>query len=707
MSVRRIASMITLVALTASVLAPASAYAQGEGLTGEQTKEAALESVPGPEESPDTTSGDDVIGSAEGSTAPGEGPEGDGTDVVVEVEEEPEGGVLKTHSAPEAVIDEEPSGTEDGALDLGVQAMMEMVPEGGPSQEPKTCKDLDDFDENLEKNSSGEWGSIIWNKVGSDGYLTVNVNEGYTLNLCIKKGSTVGQDPFEGLRELAPLIGRIENLAVYWEYPGSGTTPFSHYAFNLDGEAPPPTILVEPTKSWTFYAADDVPWEGATPTAVTYIDLIVTDPVDGDEVVATWGFDAEGAPLVGGTLQSGPFELPADADYRFEERDVDAPGFSCTSRELLASTAAVAAPSVLYTDFYNDCWRDYRIDVDKIVTGNTAPAGATYEVCLVPFEEPTGPPMNGAVLFKEVLNGEGPPPVEPVCVTLTAGGSDSFTDDLGPGIYRVYEVPPGHADLLSTTYSGDGSSVEGVTGRVVELTEDASTASVTVTNNYRTRVPTNGGNGITPSSPTYSLSFTKDWSVTARTVPFVEGLTTDGYDVSLAIGDELTGFDELGVEVTLRAGGTAVPAGGSRQVTLDTPYTLAEGMAIDGTLPAECTIESTFSYQGQTLDGEFRTPVSAPDGTRFVIEVDNVLDCDIDVAGEVIEEPEEPAEPEAPTEPEVEEEVEESTPAPTVVRGAVVTRGLPATGASLLLLALVGLLLAALGAGGLVVPRRR
>ena len=690
MSVRRIASMVTLAALTASVLAPASAYAEGGELTGEQDSDVVAVSTPVPEEPsgplPDEELADD--------------------DEPMPVEASSTGGAPATDTGAVEDEDEATAGSEE--LEPEPEMLLEIAAVA-PPQEPKTCKDLPGFTDNLEVNSAGEWGSILWNKVGDDGYLTVNVNAGYTLELCIKKGSTVGNDPFEGLKTFqgdTALTGLIEGLSLYWEYPGMGTTPFSHYAFTWSGETPPPPILVEPTKQWTFYEDVDVPWSGATPTAVTYIDLIVTDAEDDDEVVATWGFDAEGAPLVGGTLQSGPYELPAGTDYRFEERDVDAPGFSCSPREWYATAAAVAAPTVFYTDFYNDCWRDYRIDVDKVVTGNTAPAGASYEVCVEPFATPTIPvlPENGVLLFEEAINGEGPLPPEPVCVTLTAGGSDSFTDDLGPGLYRVYEVPPAHSTLLSTTYSGDGAAVEGVTGRVVELTPADATASVTVTNNYRNDTPPNGGNGFTPSSPSYSLSFTKDWSVTARTVPFVEDLTTDGYDVSLSIGDDLTGYEEVGVEVVLRAGGTAVAAGSSRQVTLDTPYALAEQMAIDGTLPAECTIESTFAYQGQTLDGEFRTPVSAPDGTRFVIDVDNVIDCDIEVAGEVIEEPEEPVEPEAPV---VEEEVEEAAPTPTVVRGAVVTRSLPATGASVLLLVLAGLFLTLLGAGAVVMPRRR
>ena len=86
-----------------------------------------------------------------------------------------------------------------------------------------TCKDIDGFTENLEGNSSGDWGSIEF--APDAGPLVLVVNAGYEVTLCVKKGSsTQGAGPVV-LEPFGPGTYTVD-------YPGSVSADgFSHYAF--------------------------------------------------------------------------------------------------------------------------------------------------------------------------------------------------------------------------------------------------------------------------------------------------------------------------------------------------------------------------------------------------------------------------------------------------------------------------------------------
>jgi hypothetical protein len=110
------------------------------------------------------------------------------------------------------------------ALMLGL-----LVPALGNQDADKTCKDLAAYTENLEGNESGEWGSIEFSP--DDGPLVLNVTEGWTVNLCIKKGAEASnQGPIEAPG--SPFVGPVEDLEV--DYPGAVSSEgFSHYAFTF------------------------------------------------------------------------------------------------------------------------------------------------------------------------------------------------------------------------------------------------------------------------------------------------------------------------------------------------------------------------------------------------------------------------------------------------------------------------------------------
>lgn len=96
--------------------------------------------------------------------------------------------------------------------------------QGSPVIVERTCKDIDGFDTNIEKNSSGKWGSIKF--TADKGPLVLNVNAGYEVTLCVKKGSSNNE---MGPVVLSPFEGPLEGVEV--NYPGSKPAEgFSHYA---------------------------------------------------------------------------------------------------------------------------------------------------------------------------------------------------------------------------------------------------------------------------------------------------------------------------------------------------------------------------------------------------------------------------------------------------------------------------------------------
>lgn len=130
-----------------------------------------------------------------------------------------------------------------GALLLVLQVLL--VPGTAGAAPGDTCKDLDGFDENHdEEGVDRDWGSIEFTP--EDGPLVLDVEVGYTIELCVKKGNEAsGQGP----ELLGPFTGPIEGQEV--SYPGSPGEGISHYSFRLVPTPPPDTdteaTAVEPT----------------------------------------------------------------------------------------------------------------------------------------------------------------------------------------------------------------------------------------------------------------------------------------------------------------------------------------------------------------------------------------------------------------------------------------------------------------------------
>jgi hypothetical protein len=123
-------------------------------------------------------------------------------------------------------------------------------------QVEKTCKDIEGYSENLTNNSSGSWGSIAF--APDSGPLVLNVNEDYTVNLCVKKGSSVGNSQYPGPIDLGGFVGPITDKDVY--YPEtSGVTGFSHYAYNYEYTPEVPGTYFKFAKVWE---GDEIDLEG-------------------------------------------------------------------------------------------------------------------------------------------------------------------------------------------------------------------------------------------------------------------------------------------------------------------------------------------------------------------------------------------------------------------------------------------------------------
>lgn len=269
----------------------------------------------------------------------------------------------------------------------------------------------------------------------------------------------------------------------------------------------------------------------------------------------------------------------------------------------------------------------FHIDVDKVVTGDTAPTDGDFEMCIAGFHERE--PVTSQLRAAD--NGDPLAPFEPTCVTIGPGEQHRF-DGLLPDDYLVWERDA-DPEPRSVTYSGDGMPApEEMEGVVVELREDSRTAAVTVTNRYP---------DIPQRTVRYYLDFEKTWTldeVSGR----LSDLTTEGYDAAFEVLDA----DDVAVpvtidDVTLSAGGQSVADGARRTVSLNRDYLLEESIpALAEDLL--CSIETTYSYDGEVLvpdaDGDvvFTTPTSAANGTTFTIDVENEVVCDA-VLGEVFE----------------------------------------------------------------------
>lgn len=134
-------------------------------------------------------------------------------------------------------------------LTLGVLMLMS-IPVLATDSAPQTCKDLGY--ENLEADSSGVWGSVDFDNTSDT--LTLVVNAGYEVTLCVKAGSTnQGNGP--------------EVVGPFWEgthYVGhSSGKELSHYGFTFETKG---TTTTEEESSTTTVNDTTTTSEGETTT---------------------------------------------------------------------------------------------------------------------------------------------------------------------------------------------------------------------------------------------------------------------------------------------------------------------------------------------------------------------------------------------------------------------------------------------------------
>lgn len=111
---------------------------------------------------------------------------------------------------------------------------------------------------------TGAWGSITGTASGSDFTVLATINAGYTVEVCVKKGS----EPSDGGTEFYPLVGPVTGQAVvhtlgaavsHWAYkivttPSTTTIPTSSTTTQPEGTTTttrPTTITVPPTTTTT------------------------------------------------------------------------------------------------------------------------------------------------------------------------------------------------------------------------------------------------------------------------------------------------------------------------------------------------------------------------------------------------------------------------------------------------------------------------
>jgi LPXTG-motif cell wall-anchored protein len=309
------------------------------------------------------------------------------------------------------------------------------------------------------------------------------------------------------------------------------------------------------------------------------------------------------------------------------------------------------------------------IEVTKDVVGN--PGESSFEICIIPVDRPwygeeiLGTAEVGDIRVPEIIDV---PWFD--CATFDSEGGSHTFGPLLPGDYLVVETEDGDADSVS--YAGGTPVVEG-DGVIVD-TRDEDT-SVTVTNTFR-----NGNGGGTSSTPV-SLELSAE-AVCIDPQTNAHEILVSSEATGLGTTGTLTlGADDPGITIDLNASDVPVA------------WPLDDGLLVE-------SVELTLTAGSQT-----------DTATVTLLE-----DC-LEIGGELEELPEEEPEQEPTDDPtETPEESDESTDdeEETVtqvtddtveVLGVTITsEQLPRTGASTMLLIVLGLL--GVGLGAMLLRRR-
>ena len=217
------------------------------------------------------------------------------------------------------------------------------------------------------------------------------------------------------------------------------------------------------------------------------------------------------------------------------------------------------------------CWNEPvpppgpgRIEVTKVVTGDGAPAGDDYEICL-----------------------EGPAPsTEQQCTTITGRGTTTF-ENLQPGEYVVIETDPG------PNYTVDGS------GDTIVVQSEA-TATATVTNTWNapteefgrvevTKVVTGEG---APADDPYEICLTGPTPATTTTCTTIVGAHTATFEGLVPGTYEVTETDHgADYEVTIADATVEVTIGETTTATVTNEF--VQQQSLPPTVPETPAVPET------------------------------------------------------------------------------------------------------------------
>ncbi|MGY6502028.1 MAG: hypothetical protein ACXIVQ_14190 [Acidimicrobiales bacterium] len=164
---------------------------------------------------------------------------------------------------------------------LGVSLLVPIAAASAAASD--TCKDQPGFSENLEGDTSGVWGTISFTP--DRGPLVLDVNDGYVVHLCLKKGSSSGASPYPGVQLTGPYVGPIEGLQVY--YPGT-TKGFSHYAVRYEVT----TTTTVPEETTTTTVAEETTTTTVAEETTTTTEDVAVLPTIVEATTTTAGTEA-------------------------------------------------------------------------------------------------------------------------------------------------------------------------------------------------------------------------------------------------------------------------------------------------------------------------------------------------------------------------------------------------------------------------------
>ncbi len=292
-----------------------------------------------------------------------------------EIETEP-----TTDSGPPET--EEPAAEEEAPVEVQTDEAIEEEPEiqvesqrGQP--EGVTCSSIG-YPSNMTTKQSGDWGSTTFTP--DSGALQLTVNEGWTVDVCINKGSGVGSDPFGGAVDLGEYTEGSYNI---WHPNDSNEEGSSHYSL-IPKEIP----IVEPGEGFLRVFKTVLDSEGGDGGEFAGAEFEFTVACDD-------GFESDPKTIEdGGQFDVGPFEAGTTCTITELDSQGAEVSWSAGAASGFGDTAVVEVPvstvegpfEVTFQNFFElDNGEPVTIDLEKLwfdAAGGSIsePAGIEYTI---------------------------------------------------------------------------------------------------------------------------------------------------------------------------------------------------------------------------------------------------------------------------------------------------------------------------------------